>query len=95
LALCKKQTVHPSRMTCVSLTPKPRLAGGVCRIRSVAVERVPGRRSDRLAFLSFSHALPPYGRIVCFQALDVSMTRFRAMGKTVKRPVPLRRPGGE
>jgi hypothetical protein len=48
-----------------------------------------------LAFHSFSHALPPYGRIVCFQAFDVSVTCFCTTGKAVERPVPLRRPGGE
>ena len=53
------------------------------------------RQLGQLAFLSFSHALPPYGRVVCFQTLDVSMTRFRTTGKAVERPMPLRRPGGE
>jgi hypothetical protein len=51
--------------------------------------------SPRLAFLSFSHALPPYGRVVRFQTLDVRMTRFRTMGKAVERPMPLGRPGGK
>jgi hypothetical protein len=52
-------------------------------------------RRGGLLFLSFSHAIPPYGRVVCFQALDVSMTRFRTRGKAVERPMPVRWPGGE
>jgi hypothetical protein len=43
-----------------------------------------------LAFLSFRHALPPYGRVVCLR-----MTRFRTTGKAVERAMPLRRPGGQ